>query len=47
MFNALGQRVKTVCDTNEIPVADLPQGIYLLRIAAPEGRVFITKVLVR
>lgn len=47
VFNALGQRVKTVCDTNEIPVADLPQGIYLLRIAAAEGRVFITKVLVR
>ena len=37
VYNALGQLVKTVRDTNEIPVADLPQGVYLLRITDAEG----------
>ena len=37
VFNALGQLVKTVRNTNEIPVADLPQGVYLLRITNAMG----------
>ena len=47
VYNALGQMVKTVRGTNEIPVADLPQGVYLLRIADIEGRIFMEKVMVR
>ena len=47
VYNALGQVVKTVRGTNEIPVADLPQGVYMLRIADIEGRIFMEKVMVR
>ena len=47
VYNALGQLVKTVRGTNEIPVADLPQGVYMLRIADIEGRIFMEKVMVR
>ena len=38
VYNSIGQVVKTVHDTNEIHVSDLPQGVYLLRIADAEGR---------
>ena len=37
VYNALGQVVKTVRNTNEIPVSDLPQGVYLLRITNAMG----------
>ena len=37
VYNALGQKVKTVRNTNEIPVSDLPQGFYLLRITNAMG----------
>lgn len=37
VYNALGQKVKTVRNTNEIPVSDLPQGVYLLRITNAMG----------
>jgi len=47
IYNTLGQVVKTVRGTNEIPVADLPQGVYMLRIADIEGRIFMEKVMVR
>ena len=47
VFNAFGQLVKTIQGTNEIPVADLPQGVYMLRIADIEGRIFLEKVMVR
>ncbi|MBQ6730156.1 MAG: T9SS type A sorting domain-containing protein [Bacteroidales bacterium] len=47
LYNALGQLVKTVQGTNEIPVADLPQGVYLVRIRDGEGRIFMEKVTVR
>ena len=47
VYNALGQLVKTVQGTNEIPVADLPQGVYLVRIRDGEGRIFMEKVMVR
>ena len=47
VYNALGQLVKTVRDANEIPVTDLPQGVYLLRITDAEGRNFLAKVAVR
>ncbi len=47
VYNALGQVVKTVHDTNEIPVSDLPQGVYLLRIADAEGRNHTARVAVK
>ena len=47
VYNALGQMVKTVLRTNEIDMADLPQGVYLVRIRYGEGRIFMEKVMVR
>lgn len=47
LYNAIGQLVKTVRDTNEIPVANLPQGVYLLRIADAEGMVCANKIVIR
>ena len=47
VYNTLGQLVKTLRDANEIPVTDLPQGVYLLRITDAEGRNFLAKVAVR
>ena len=47
VYNALGQRVKMVRGTNEINVSGLPEGVYLLRIADIEGRIFMEKVMVR
>ena len=47
VYNALGQLVKTVRGSNEIPVMDLPQGIYLLRIADADGKVYTNKITIR
>lgn len=47
VYNAIGQRVKMVRGTNEINVSGLPEGVYLLRIADIEGRIFMEKVMVR
>lgn len=44
VYNALGQLVKTIQSSNEIPVADLPQGIYLLRITDMNGMVYTDKI---
>lgn len=46
VYNALGQVVKTMRGTNEITVAELPQGVYLLRIADAEGKVLTAKLAV-
>jgi hypothetical protein len=46
VFNAFGQLVKAVQGTNEVAMASLPQGIYLLRIADTEGKVLTAKVAV-
>ena len=46
VYNALGQVVKTMRGTNEITVAELPQGVYLVRIADAEGKVLTAKVAV-
>ena len=46
VYNALGQLVKTVRDANEISVSELPQGVYLVRIADEEGKVFSAKMTV-
>ena len=47
VYNALGQLVKTVRGTNEIDIADLAEGVYLVRIRDKEGRIFLEKVMVR
>ena len=47
VYNALGQMVKTVRGTNEIDVADLVKGIYLLRITDAEGRNHTARVVVK
>ena len=47
VYNALGQVVKTVRGTNEIDLSGLVDGVYLLRIADIEGRIFMEKVMVR
>ena len=47
VYNALGQVVKTVRGTNEVDVADLADGVYLVRIRDKEGRIFLEKVMVR
>ena len=47
LYNALGQLVKTVRGTNEINVADLPQGVYLLRIADTEGKVCTNRITIQ
>jgi hypothetical protein len=47
VFNAFGQLVKTVRDTNEIPVVDLPQGVYLVRIADAEGRIYTNRITIQ
>ena len=47
VYNTLGQMVKTIQGTNEISVADLPQGVYLLRIADAEGKDYTNKIMKR
>ena len=47
VYNALGQLVKTVRNSNEINVAGLAEGVYLVRIKDVEGRDFLEKVMVR
>ena len=47
VYNALGQLVKTIQSSNEIPVADLPQGVYMLRITDAEGIVYTNKIMKR
>ena len=37
VYNAMGQKVKTVQNTNEIDMGCLPEGVYLLRIKATDG----------
>ena len=47
VYNAFGQVVKTVRHANEIPVTDLPQGVYLLRITDAEGKVYTNKITIQ
>jgi hypothetical protein len=46
VYNALGQVVKRVRNSNEINVAGLAEGVYLVRIRDKEGRIFMEKVMV-
>ena len=47
VYNALGQMMKTVRGTNEIEVAVLVKGIYLLRITDAEGKSHTARVVVK
>ena len=47
VYNALGQLVKTVRDANEISVAGLAEGVYLVRIMDIEGKNHVTRVAVK
>jgi hypothetical protein len=47
IYNALGQLVKTVREANEINVAGLAEGGYLLRIMDVEGKVFTNKITIQ
>ena len=47
VYNSFGPLVKTVHDANEIPVAALPQGVYLLRITDTDGKVYMNKIAVQ
>ena len=46
VYNALGQMVKTVEDTNEISVAGLPEGVYLLKVTEADDTNRICRVVV-
>jgi hypothetical protein len=47
VYNALGQMVKTVRGTNEVDLSGLVDGVYLVRIADAEGKVYTNKITVR
>ena len=47
VYNALGQLVKTMRNSNEVSLEGLPQGVYMVRIADAENKVFTAKVAVR
>jgi hypothetical protein len=47
VYNALGQVVKTVRNSNEVSLEGLVQGVYLVRIRDKEGRIYLEKVMVR
>jgi hypothetical protein len=47
VYNALGQMVKTVRNSNEVSLEGLVEGVYLVRIADAEGKVYTNKITVR
>ena len=46
-YNALGQMVKTVRETNEIDLSGLVEGVYLLRITDAEGKNHTARLVVK
>ena len=47
VYNALGQLVKTVRNSNEVSLEGLVQGVYLLRILDVKGKVYTNKITIR
>ena len=47
VYNAFGQLVKTIRNSNEIPVAGLAERVYLVRIMDAEGKVYTNKITKR
>ena len=45
VYNALGQLVKTVRESNEIDLGGLVDGVYLLRITDKEGNTFSERIV--
>ena len=45
VYNALGQLVKMVRNSNEINVEGLSEGVYLLRITDQEGNSYLEKIV--
>ena len=45
VYNAIGQLVKTVQDTNEIDLKGLPKGMYMLHITDENGAVATRKLV--
>lgn len=45
VYNALAQCVKTLQNTNEVGLEGLPRGVYLLRVATADGKMFSDKVM--
>ena len=46
VYNALGQLVKTLCETNEIDVSGLAVGVYLVRVTTINGNVFTNRLII-
>ena len=47
VYNTSGQMVKCVRGMNEIDVEGLAEGVYLVRIADAEGKVYTNKIMKR
>lgn len=47
IYSTFGQLVNTIQGTNEINVMGLPEGIYMLRVTATDGKTYRTKLLVK
>ncbi len=47
VYNALGQVVKSVRNSNEVSLEGLVQGVYMVRIRDKEGRIFLETVMVK
>ena len=45
VYNALGQVVKRVRNSNEISVEGLAEGVYLVRIRDAEGKNYVARVM--
>ena len=45
VYNAIGQLVKTVRNSNEINVTGLAEGVYLVRIMDAEGKNYVARVM--
>ena len=45
VYDALGQCAKTCHGTNEIPMGDLPKGMYLIKAVLEDGKVYMDKVV--
>ena len=45
VYDVLGQCAKTCHGTNEIPLGDLPKGMYLIKEVLEDGKVYMDKVI--
>ena len=45
VYDVLGQCAKTCHGTNEIPLGDLPKGMYLIKAVLEDGKVYMDKVV--